>query len=193
MKNIVKIITFVALSAVTSFALPASINGTPRTVPYDSNQLLQQSPAGNYYSTSFGALRSWMNTGNFDTTFRFADTIATGFTASQVDTVRFTKHGYLVCWRTTAGFSGTSNTTSLALAAFPSLVRPTQTLTVPLGGVVTDSGLANRIGDFQIATTGVVTIRRQTIGTPWAMSATFLGSSTKGIAAGAGGCYLTQP
>lgn len=147
--------------------------------------------ASNLTKSSLHNLNGWLHADFHDSTFVFLDS-STGFTAVQYDTVKAVKHGYQVCFRMTAGLTGTSNATTFTLGAFPVAIRPPATVTVALGGALTDSTVAGRLGDVQIASTGVATLRRSNYAQA-VVSATFLASGTKAIAAGSGGCYDTQP
>ena len=207
MKKFLTIVSFFVLSAGLLMADPIqNYQNTPPFNPGGKTTALSSTDQSNICtgfctkssdlkSTTMDAQYHYMKTAFVDTSFSFVDTVSS-FTAAQVDTIRVIRHGWEVCWRTVAGYSGTSNGTTFVLQAFPTSIRPILTLTVPTGGVMTDSTVANRNGDFQIASTGVVTFRRANLGTTattGVMSAVFLGSGTKAIAGGAGGCYDIKP
>ncbi len=163
-------------------------SGTQVTVCTGNCQLATDSKRA-----QMSVVKSYLKTANGDTVLTFRDSSTDFADSTRHGLITLVKTGYTVCIKFGSGFTGTSNATSFVFGALPSFAWPLATATVSMGGVVTDSSVANRPADLQISTVGVPTARRGNLGilaTTGLMSATFLGSGTKAIDAGAGGCWI---
>lgn len=171
-------------SAASAVDLPAP-SGLSKAACTDSALMTYEKTPGVFRATSCLAVAKYAGTKlpglGFDTVaaVNVLDT-ATGFSTVVTDTMRCLCSSAFASCSLKAGFTGTSNATSLTITTLPPQCRPTNTKLVQIPGVTNNS--VKRGGLASIASTGVVTISKtDSVGVT---SATFVNTGTKALDAG---------